>query len=90
MLTKTIVVGLIEILESARMQIREDTVITEDGIELSRTYLRYVLTPGDDISGKPKIIQDIAGVIWTPEVIASWELKKEEEKKLIGQGVING
>jgi hypothetical protein len=64
MLTKTIVVGSIEILEDLRMQVREDTVIKEDDVEISRTFLRYVLTPGDDLSGAPQLVQDVAADIW--------------------------
>jgi hypothetical protein len=68
MLTKTIVVGSIEILEDLRMQVREDTVVDEDGVEISRTFLRYVLTPGDDVSSRPQLVQDVANSIW-PEAV---------------------
>jgi len=73
MLTKSNVTGLISILESAQLQVREDTVISEDGIELSRTYHRYVANPGDDVSMRPQIVKDVATLLWTPEVIAAWK-----------------
>lgn len=69
MLEKKIVTGLITIMEDKTLQVREDTVVYEDGVEISRTYMRYVTSPGDDISGKPQIIKDVAGLLWTPEVI---------------------
>lgn len=75
MLTKEIVTGSIEILEEAQMQVREDTVVLEDGVELSRTYHRYVLNPGDDVSNKSQRVQDIAGLLWTPEVVQTWKDK---------------
>ena len=75
MLTKEIVVGSIEILEGFRMQVREDTVVNEDGVELSRTFLRYVLDPGDDVSARPQIVKDIANFLWTTDVVSNWKLK---------------
>lgn len=74
-LTKEIVVGVIEILEDLRMQVREDTVVKEDAVELSRTYMRYVLDPGDDVSTKPQRVKDIANFLWTTDVVADWKLK---------------
>ena len=75
MLIKTVVLGSIEIFENRSMQIREDTVITEDGVELSRTYFRYVLNPGDDVTGKPDPIPDLAALLWTIEVILAYKQK---------------
>jgi hypothetical protein len=85
MLTKVVEIGIIEILQDRRMQVREDTVIIEDGKELSRTYFRYILNPGDDVTDKDQVIQDIAGVLWTQEVIDAWKIKEAELRKLPGQ-----
>jgi len=74
-LTKEIQPGSIEILSEAQMQIREDTVVFEDGVELSRTYHRTTLVPGDDVSGQLQRVQDIANLLWTTEVVADWKLK---------------
>jgi hypothetical protein len=74
-LLKEIVVGSIEIVEGLRMQVREDTVIIEDSIELSRTYMRYVLDPGDDVSTRPQLVKDVANFLWTAQVVADWKLK---------------
>jgi hypothetical protein len=88
MITKSIVTGLIQILENGVLQVREDTVIDEDGVELSRTYHREVLEPGSDVSGKDAKIQAVASVIWTPEVIAAREAELEEIKdKIMSQSV---
>lgn len=64
MLTKSVVVGSLEILESLQMNVREDTVIEEDGVEISRSFNRYVVAPGDDVSNRPKIVQDVTGLLW--------------------------
>jgi len=74
-LIKQVVVGLISIMEDKQIQVREDTVIYEDLVEISRTFTRYISKPGDDISGKPQMVRDIAGLLWTPEVIAEWKDK---------------
>jgi|KBSMisStandDraft_5_1062788.scaffolds.fasta_scaffold653209_2 hypothetical protein len=84
MLTKTLEIGVIEVLQDRRMQVREDTVITEDGTELSRTYTRYVLNPGDDVTDKPQVIKDIAGVLWTTPVIDAWKVIEAKTRELPG------
>jgi len=80
MLTKVVELGSVEILHDKTMQAREDTVVYEaddkgEIVELSRTYNRYVTVPGDDVSGKPQMIQDLANLLWTPEVIAEYKEK---------------
>jgi len=69
MLEKQIVTGKIEILPDGQIQVRTDTVILEDGVELSRTYHRSVLSPGDDTSQHDERVQTISQMIWTPQVI---------------------
>lgn len=73
MLTKKVILGVISILEEKILEVREDTIIYENGIEISRTFFRYVSNPGDDISNKPQTIQDLANLLWTPEVIEEWK-----------------
>ena len=75
MITKEIVTGMVSILEGGTIQVREDTVIIEDGIELSRTFHREVLEPGDNLSGKDERIKKIASVIWTNEVIEKRQIE---------------
>ena len=74
-LTKEIVPGSIEIFEEGQMQVRDDTVVLEDGVEISRTYHRTTLVPGDDVSGQLQRVQDIANLLWTTQVVADWKLK---------------
>ena len=72
-LNKNIVVDKIEVLEMGQIQIRTATVIDEDGTELSRTFHRHVIMPGDDTSGDVQRVQDIATATWTAEVVSDWE-----------------
>jgi hypothetical protein len=75
MLTKEIVTGSIEIFQDLNMNVREDTIVLEDGVELSRTFFRYSLIPGDDVSTRPQLVKDITALLWTPEAIQSWKDK---------------
>jgi hypothetical protein len=72
-LTKQKIIGLISITPDMQIQVREDTVVLDDGKELSRMYHRVGLGPGDDVSAYPPLIQAIAGLVWTPDVVAAWQ-----------------
>ena len=54
------------------LQIREATIVTEDGAELSRSFHRRIITPDADISGETTEIQGVANAVWTDEVKAAW------------------
>jgi len=79
MLTKIIEAGSVEILHDMTMQVREDTVVYEDEVELSRTYSRYVTVPGEDVSSRSQLVRDLANLLWTPEVVAAY---KEKHKSI--------
>ena len=70
-LTKSTVVDQITVVEGGGVLYREATRILEDGVELSKTYHRSSLTPGQDISGVPANVQAICAAAWTPEVVAA-------------------
>jgi len=72
-LSKTIVVDRIEVLERGQVQVRRATVIAEDGTELSRSFHRVVLNPGDDTTGQADRVVDIASATWTTDVVAAWD-----------------
>lgn len=73
-ITKTTEIGKIEVVgEYKHVQVRADTVIKEDGTELSRKYHRHVLTPDLDISGEDAEVQAVANAVWTDSVKAAWK-----------------
>lgn len=76
MLTERTTVGKIEILEDGQMQLRIDTVIEKDGVEISRLYHRGVLEPGQDISTQDPRVQTVCDVLWTPRVIEDYKTAK--------------
>ena len=72
-ITKTVKVDKIEVVgDYKQIQIREASVIEEDGVELTRSYHRYVLSPGDDLTGQPSDISSIANAVWTDEIINAY------------------
>ena len=48
-------------------------MVEEDGVELARNHHRHVVVPGDDVTGEPQEVQDIAAALWTAEVISAYQ-----------------
>ena len=71
-LSKTVLVDKIEVLERAQVQVRTATVIAEDGVELSRSFHRHVLEPGDDTTGQDDRVVAVAAATWTADVVSAW------------------
>ena len=72
-LTKQIVTDKYEIVGEHKMvQCRHATVISEDGVELSRSFHRHVIAPGDDVSNEPAETQAIVAAVHTPAVISAY------------------
>ena len=61
------------------VQIRTATVIEEDGVELSSSFHRHVVSPGDDLSEQSAEVQAICNAVHTPEIIAAWEANQQEQ-----------
>jgi hypothetical protein len=55
------------------IQVRTATVIEEDGVELSRSFSRHIVSPGDDVSGESADVQALATQFHTDEVVAAYE-----------------
>jgi hypothetical protein len=72
-LTKSTVVDQITVTENGIVLFREATRILEDGVELSKTYHRSSLTPGQELDGVPKNVIAICNAAWTDEVIAAYQ-----------------
>jgi len=72
-ITKEKVIDQITVTENGTVLYREATRIMEDGQQLSQTYHRTSLTPGQDLTGQPANVVAIANAAWTPEVIAAYQ-----------------
>jgi len=77
-LTKTLENDKIEVVSKWNIQVRNATIIKDDGKEISRTFLRKTLVPGNldasdnlvetDISGEDADVQAICNAAWTSQV----------------------
>ena len=77
MLEKQTVVDLIETIKNGCVQVRICTQIVDDGKQLSSTFHRHVVAPGDDYSAEDAKVQAICAVVHTPEVIAAYQAAQE-------------
>ena len=72
-ITKTTEIAKIEVVgEYKAVQVATDTVIKEDGTEISRNRHRHVVHPDMDISKEHAEVQAIANAAWTDDVKAAW------------------
>ncbi len=72
LIEKTLV-DKVELVENNSIQVRTANIIERDGTEISRTFHRHVVAPGDDVSNEDPKVQAIANAIWTEEVIAAYQ-----------------
>ena len=72
------------------VQVRQSTIIKDDGVEISRNYHRHVLQcrtkTGDswgdtDISGEPQEIQNICQAVWTTDIKSAYETFVDTQEK---------
>ena len=92
-ITKEIEIAKIEVVGSWNIQVATDTVIKEDGTEISRSRHRHVLVPFEsskseddtwthtdtDISGEATSVQAIANAAWTENVKTAYKTWKEAQ-----------
>ena len=90
-LTETTEYDKIEIVTPYKhVQVRKANVIKKDGVELTRSFERYVLHAGildasdnlvdTDISSEPADIQAVCNAVWTNDVKAAWKAKLIADK----------
>jgi len=77
-LTKTTNVDQITVTEDGVVFYREVTRIMEDGNQLSLTYHRTSLTPGQDLTNVPANVAAICNVAWTAQIIAAYQAAQAE------------
>ena len=75
------------------VQVRKATVVKRDGVEISRSFERYVLTPGKldasdklvdtDLSAEPAEVSAVCNAVWTTDVKTAWKTKCIEDKNHI-------
>jgi len=84
-LIKTQKVDKIEIVgDYKHVQVRTATVIEEDGVELSRSFHRHVVSPLDDTSGETAEVQAICAAVHTDEVKAAYQAHLDAQQAEMG------
>ena len=79
MITKETAIDQITVTENGIILYREVTRIMEDGTELTKTYHRSSLTPGQDLTDVPEKVAAICNTAWMPEVIAAYKTAMEKK-----------
>ena len=63
----------------SHVQVRVATVIKRDGEEISRSFHRHVLAPGDDYSAEDAKVQAICAAVHTQDVIDAYAAHMEAQ-----------
>ena len=74
-IAKTEIVGEYKII-----QVAYDTIIKEDGTEISRSRSRNLFQPDADVSNEETAIKDLANLVWTDAIKSSWQTKMDAEE----------
>ena len=78
-LTETTEQDKIEIVgEFKHVQVRTATVIKRDGVEISRSFHRHVVSPDSDISSESAEVQAICGAVHTDAVKTAYATHKAD------------
>ena len=79
-LTEQTTIGKVEIVGPYKsVQVRTDTIIMRDDVEISRNYHRHVVQAGDDYSNEDDSVQAVCAAVHTPEIIAAYAASQETE-----------
>jgi len=70
----------IEILPNGVIQVRDERIIMDDGVEISRTFHRKVIDVDDNVTNESPRIKAIAPQIWTAEIKAARISEKAKVK----------
>lgn len=79
-LKKVISVDLIEVVENGAVQVRTKTAIMEDGQQISGSFHRHVVAPGDDYSGEDARVKAICAATHTAAVVAAYKAAQAAAK----------
>lgn len=77
MLEKVKIVDRIEVIENGSVQVRTKTAIMEDGKQISSTFHRHVVAPGNDYSAEDAKVQAICAAVHTADVVAAYQASQE-------------
>ena len=79
-LTKEVIIDKYEVVgPHKQVQCRQATVISENGVELSRSFHRCVINPNDDVSGESAEAQAIVAAVHTQEIKDAYAASQQQE-----------
>lgn len=82
-LTERTVEDKIEIVgDYKHIQVRTATIIERDGVEISRSFHRHVISPLDDVSSESAEVQAIAAAVHTDEVKAAYQAHLDAQQEV--------
>lgn len=67
------IIDLVEVIENNTIQVRRRDQILKDGVEISASFHRHIVCPGDDLTDQDPKVVAIAEALWTPEVIEAYQ-----------------
>lgn len=76
-LEKIVSVDLMEVRENGCVQVRTKTAVLEDGVQLTASFHRHVVAPGDDYSQEDPRVQAICQATHTEDVVAAYKASLE-------------
>jgi hypothetical protein len=72
-ITKTVAIDQTTVESNGIVLYRETTKILEDGVEISKSFHRTSLYPGQDLTGQPASVVKICNLVWTQDLIDSYK-----------------
>ena len=92
-LSKEVIISGIQLDMDKTVFVNKDTIVKEDGVQISSRRLRQVIVPSitdknadgsftttnTDISGEPQEVQDICNAAWTNDVKAAYIAKQKTQ-----------
>ena len=76
-LTEDSVIDSINVKLDGVIEVRRANRVFRDGVEISKTYHRHVVVPGDDLSLEDSKVAAVGATVHTPEVIVAFEAAQE-------------
>jgi len=76
-LTEDTIVDSIDVLPDGQIQVRAANRVFRDGVEISKSFHRHVVSPGDDLSLEDPRVAAIGAAMHTEEVIAAFKAARE-------------
>jgi archaellum component FlaF (FlaF/FlaG flagellin family) len=76
-LEKIIIVDQIEVVENGCVQVRTKIAIMENGTQITESFHRHNVAPGDNYSAEDAKVQVICAVVHTADVIAAYKAAQE-------------